>query len=227
MSSTSYGPRWGPRSTDVILRLREAITSGALRPDAHLQPTELSQQLGTSRRPIRDALLELEREGLVKTDEKGRARISTLSLGDLVELSLLRVMAENMGASWAAGNWTSEHSAAVQNSIVSQGEATTLQELCILDVEMHDYILAASGHRRLRAIWKDARPQFEMWLSQIFELPEHDFAERKRAAIHSHLRLLMMLMKGSKDGVERTMTFHVRTWQELLMVNGEPILKKS
>jgi DNA-binding GntR family transcriptional regulator len=50
---------------NVALRIREAILSGDLAPGAKLIETELADRFGTSRGPIREAIRELAREGLV------------------------------------------------------------------------------------------------------------------------------------------------------------------
>ena len=50
---------------EVYLRLRDYILSGTLVPDERLHQSDLAQMLGVSRTPVREALLRLEREGLI------------------------------------------------------------------------------------------------------------------------------------------------------------------
>jgi DNA-binding GntR family transcriptional regulator len=51
---------------EVFERLRDAIVDGTLAPDEQLRDTELATWLGVSRTPVREALLELGRSGLVR-----------------------------------------------------------------------------------------------------------------------------------------------------------------
>ena len=51
---------------DVLARLRDAIIDGTLAPDEQLRDTEIATWLGVSRTPVREALLELARAGLVR-----------------------------------------------------------------------------------------------------------------------------------------------------------------
>ena len=52
---------------EVYERLRDAIVDGTLAPDEQLRDTELATWLGVSRTPVREALLELGRSGLVRS----------------------------------------------------------------------------------------------------------------------------------------------------------------
>jgi len=61
--------RLAPRSLlrdDVHARLRDAIVDGTFAPDEQLRDTDLAAWLGVSRTPVREALLELSRAGLVR-----------------------------------------------------------------------------------------------------------------------------------------------------------------
>ncbi len=59
---------------DVHARLRDAIVDGTLAPGEQLRDVELAERLGVSRTPVREALLELARAGLV-TATPGRSTV--------------------------------------------------------------------------------------------------------------------------------------------------------
>jgi DNA-binding GntR family transcriptional regulator len=59
------GAKAGPRGQQVIETLRTAIISGRFAPGDRLIESTLSAELGTSRGPVREALRQLESEGLV------------------------------------------------------------------------------------------------------------------------------------------------------------------
>ena len=63
----------------VARRLREEIISGNLLPGAMLAEIPTAERLGVSRVPVREALLVLERDGLLVFDERGRCRVRTLT----------------------------------------------------------------------------------------------------------------------------------------------------
>ncbi|MFE4059705.1 GntR family transcriptional regulator [Streptomyces sp. NPDC059096] len=61
--------------------LRDAIVDGTLRPDEQLRESELERWIGVSRTPIREALMRLERSGLVVSRPGRSTRVSSLDAG--------------------------------------------------------------------------------------------------------------------------------------------------
>lgn len=86
-----------PRSVEesVTEALRDAILRGELKPGHRLAQVELSEELGVSRIPLRDALRRLEAEGLVEIDGRRGARVSSLSPGDVEEIYAMRKLLES------------------------------------------------------------------------------------------------------------------------------------
>jgi DNA-binding GntR family transcriptional regulator len=74
----------------VAGRIREAILSGELPPGAKLIETELADRFGTSRGPVREAIRELAREGLVSELPRRGTQVSTLTAHDLSEVYTVR-----------------------------------------------------------------------------------------------------------------------------------------
>jgi DNA-binding GntR family transcriptional regulator len=78
----------------AVEALRQRILHGELREGTPLRQDALAAQLGMSRIPVREALRQLEAEGLVTFSPHCGAIVSTLSLGDVGELFDLRAMIE-------------------------------------------------------------------------------------------------------------------------------------
>jgi DNA-binding GntR family transcriptional regulator len=74
--------------------VRKAIFSGDLEPGAQLRQDELADRYGTSRIPVREALRQLEAEGLVTLHPNRGAVVSTLSLDDVLEMLEIRIALE-------------------------------------------------------------------------------------------------------------------------------------
>jgi DNA-binding GntR family transcriptional regulator len=85
-----------PRSVEesVTETLRDAILGGDLKPGQRLAQVELSEELGVSRIPLRDALRRLEAEGLVTIDRRRGARVSSLTADDVQEIYEMRMLLE-------------------------------------------------------------------------------------------------------------------------------------
>src|SRR5689334_10575926 len=75
---------------DASARIRRAIVAGELSAGTTLPEDKLAAQLGVSRVPIREALVELGQEGLVDFDPRGRCRVRTFTEEDFEELFSMR-----------------------------------------------------------------------------------------------------------------------------------------
>ncbi len=97
--NTVSGARRGGRQNVQILyeSLREEILSGELSPGAVISQVQLSNRLGVSRTPLREAIRLLEREGLVESEVNHRSRVASFSVSDLEQLYAMRVQLEALG----------------------------------------------------------------------------------------------------------------------------------
>ena len=86
----------------VYSHIREAIIDGRYGPGARLGEVEIAELTRTSRTPVREALRQLEMEGLVEVLPHRGARVYEWSAEDLEEIYDLRMVLEAMAASRAA-----------------------------------------------------------------------------------------------------------------------------
>lgn len=93
----------GPTRTEAARRpapelvrdgLRAAIFRGELSEGAQLRQDQLAEQYGTSRIPVREALRQLEAEGLVRIEPNRGAVVTSLSLEDVLEMLDIRIALE-------------------------------------------------------------------------------------------------------------------------------------
>jgi len=92
----------------VATRLRHLILSRELRPGERLVQSELAEQLGVSRTPIREALHRLESDGLVKLSRHKGASVADLSISELEDIYSIRIAIEGYGAYIAAQSISDE-----------------------------------------------------------------------------------------------------------------------
>lgn len=194
---------------EITARLRREIVSGKIKPGTSLAEPVLAERFGASRAPIREALIALERDGLVEFNDRSRTRVRPLTTADFEEICSMRMALESMAARIAAAKWTAKDSEAIEENIQRQERAATLGELSHLDVEMHEYVVRFSGHRRLAAAWRGIRWQFEMCLAYTHRLQEKLDFEPRRITVDSHRRLLAALASGKPELAAKTMASHV------------------
>ena len=81
---------------EIADRLRNAILCGQLAPEEPLREAALSELMGVSRGPVREALSRIEREGLAVVTPTGRTYVARLSRHDLDEVFSLRKALEQL-----------------------------------------------------------------------------------------------------------------------------------
>ncbi|MDB6169842.1 MAG: Protein of unknown function (DUF1553)/Protein of unknown function (DUF1549)/Planctomycete, partial [Verrucomicrobia bacterium] len=199
---------------EMVARLREEIISGRFNPGEALAEPVLAARFEVSRAPIREALIELEREGLVQFESTGRTRVRRLTEKDFDEIMEARVALEGTAARKAAAVWTSEDTAWVENNIAAQARASTLAELSRLDVEMHEFILRRGGNERLAALWQCIRAQFEMGLAYTHRLQQKLEYKPRRITVESHRSLLAAVASGKPEVARRAMVAHIQGSRE-------------
>ena len=147
----SRGP--APSNTEVVAdALREAIVKGWLRPGERIKEIPLSEQLGVSRGPIREALRLLEREGLVEAELNRRVRVAPFSPSDLEELYALRIVNEALGVRASVPHLTPQDLADLHADI-EQMEALAGTDVGIWEPvhrHFHHGLIAYSGPRIVR-----------------------------------------------------------------------------
>ncbi|ASJ18370.1 GntR family transcriptional regulator [Corynebacterium stationis] len=140
--------------------LRNAILGGDLVPTKIYSATELGRRLGVSRTPIREALLELERRGLVHIEKNRGVRILSTSIDSLIEVFQLRLMLEPRLAQLATQNCTDDSRREVlrkYEAFRSAAEHDDATAVLKADRDFHTALLAQAGNARARRILHEQR----------------------------------------------------------------------
>lgn len=149
---------------EVADRIRDAIFSGAYPPGAQLREVELSEALDVSRGPVREALLRLEREGLVRSAWHRGATVTTLSPDDVAEIDSLREALERLAVEQLVANASDDDIADVEKVAERMQRVHDEHEMVRLDIAFHDAVYAAAHHRRLEEAWCAIRSQVHLFL---------------------------------------------------------------
>ncbi|WP_067664835.1 GntR family transcriptional regulator [Ferrimonas marina] len=115
------------RTQVVVEVLRERILSGDIRAGEPLRQSNLAEELNVSRIPVREALLQLEAEGLVRFEAHKGATATELSITQLEELFELRALIEPGLLARSIPQLTATHLQQAE-ALLTQLEATLEQE---------------------------------------------------------------------------------------------------
>jgi len=200
----------------VADQIRRAILDAALAEGALIPEGQMAARLGTSRGPVRDALVQLEQEGLVLFAPSGRARVRVLAPADFEELFSLRLALETMSARLAAGRLTAADIAALEENLRQSEAAPTLAELTRLDIEFHDLVMRAARHERLLTCWRTLYRQVEWWLARNTRLHAAKAENTRRLVMAAQRKLFQAIRSGSAKRAVSEMTAHIGRWRTLL-----------
>lgn len=205
------------RATAVHLRLRSKIVSGHFPQGSALAEPVLAEHFQTSRAPVREALIALEREGLVTFEKTGRTRVRTIGAKDLREIMEARAALESMAASLANRNWTAADNEFVAKNIDAQEKARSLNELSRLDIDLHHRVMLRSGNTRLLQLWEPLRWQYEAYLVEVFKRQSTGDYRPETETVLAHRKLLKALSTGTPEEAAAAMMEHVLfniTWAD-------------
>ncbi|MEO0488456.1 MAG: GntR family transcriptional regulator [Cyanobacteria bacterium J06659_2] len=143
-------------SEQVYTALRTGILTGEFVPGSRLIETQLTEWLNVSRTPLREALRQLQKEGLVTADTNGGLRVTTISAADAAELYDCRLALEQLSVAGACEHASGDQLKALEQYVI-QAEARDPQDSQLqmllqrldLDYQFHHLIAESSGNKRL------------------------------------------------------------------------------
>jgi len=177
--------------------LEEAILEGELKPGERLRAEALAQRFGTSRTPIREALLQLEAQGLVDVEPNRGAVVRTFDRDDLQDLYELRALLE-------------PHAAALAATRIGEADIARLEALCededqiVANETFHRIILESADSPRLVVAMRAATGIPRTFRSVFW----HDELQREESLM-CHRRLVAAFRARDAQLAEAVMRMHI------------------
>lgn len=200
-------PRFLTTLRDHVHRsLRTAILSGRFAPDERVNERQLAEQLGVSTTPIKEALRQLETEGLVETLPR-RGVLIRYNANWAEEMILARAALESMIAHLAAKRIGQDEAVNLEDTVARMKTATEngiADDLIALNETFHEQIHLASRCQYLSRMIE--RQQF--YDASIRRIIHSDPQERDRA-LEEHLAIASAIVSHDSDRAERVMRDHV------------------
>ena len=193
-----------PQGETVHQRLIAEIRSGALPPGTRLRETELAERLGVSRTPIREAIRQLEHDGLVTHLPRVGAAVRTLDYAEVMELYDMRAVLEGTAARMAARAATELELAELAGLNAAMAAAPSARRAAELNHQFHLMLLDAARNRYLtRAMLGLSRTLIILGPSTLAD------AGRAQDAVAEHDRILDALRRRDPAAAEAEMRTHI------------------
>jgi DNA-binding GntR family transcriptional regulator len=205
-----------PLWENIAERLRSAILSGELEPGAKLIETNLAERFGTSRGPIREAIRELAREGLVTELPRRGTLVSTLTAHDLSEVYAVRQALEVAAGRVVIARAADDELRALEthpSALESAPPGAGYLDQAVHDLAFHRGLVALARNERMSTMYEQMLTQTMLLLrTAALENPALR-TDLRRAA---HRDILRALLDRDESAARAAIEAHYRYAEERL-----------
>jgi len=201
--------RADPLVKSVLQNISEAIVIGRLQPGHKLVETQLAEQLGVSRGPIREAIRRLEQMGLVEKIPYRGAFVSQLTDYDIEELYSVRESLEGLAARLLAQRQDERVVAslnAIINSMSQAAEAGDESKIVTLDADFHDSLISLCDHKLLNEIWEPVSIRMRRFL---LLKNKYRYENDLRMVVRLHTPIIEAIAAGNVAEAEMAARKHI------------------
>lgn len=208
----------------VFNRIREDILSGKYKRNEELKENTIANELGVSRTPVREALRQLELEGLVNLIPNKGAHVTGITSKDIQDIYSIRSYLEGLCARWACENITKEQTEELEEIIyLSEFHAKKAhhEQLLELDNRFHEIIYEASSSKMLEHVLTD----FHHYVKRVRKVTLSSMT-RAIESNQEHMAILEAIKQHDADKAEELAKEHIRnTIQNISNQGLENIIK--
>jgi DNA-binding GntR family transcriptional regulator len=175
--------------------------------EQRLSDVTLSEQLGMSRTPVRQALERLVQEGLVRSDPRRGFWTSTFTAQDIHEIYDLRGALEVLAVRLAAPRLSQQDLKSQLEALYAvraELDAHPVLRFLQVDLRLHMLITRASNNGRLIHSLSLLRSQLSM-----FQMQDTFYPERMAIALNDHEQILLALLAGKVDEAADCLARHI------------------
>lgn len=206
----------------VFQSIRENILNGVYRENEELRENTIAKELGVSRTPVREALRQLELEGLVKIVPNKGACVTGITQKDVKDIYMIRSLLEGLCARWATEHITEAKIDELEEIILlsefhlKKRKEEQPQQVTELDGKFHEILYTASNSRILKHVLSDFHKYVRMARKASVTNPE-----RAEKSIEEHKNILQAIKDRDADKAERLANEHMMNVMKNLNMREE------
>jgi DNA-binding GntR family transcriptional regulator len=207
VSETTPAVRDGSASHRIAEAVRQAILSGEYQPGERIVQEDLSERYGGSRIPVREALRQLESEGLVRLVANTGAWVQSLTLAQCSEVYQTRERIEPLLLRHSAEYFTDSVIAQMASLAHEMEQTDDLEVFLDLDRQFHFATYRAEGTYVLgdlvTQLWNTTQPYRRAYTGSVDR-------EHMRLYHDDHHMLVRALRDGDLELAEQVVAIHIR-----------------
>ncbi len=190
--------------------VRKMILSGELGPGERLIELSLTERLGISRPPLREAMRLLEQEGLIVVQPRRGATVATLTDQDVYEILTLRSALERTAIELGVPVRVQERLTACRAALERMADSARAEDRAALvesGYAFHASIVALAGHRRINEIYASLHRQLLLCMARNLYVRER-YYEDLDVHVARHRHLLDLIEEGDPGRVLDELSVH-------------------
>ncbi|MEM7226029.1 MAG: GntR family transcriptional regulator [Pseudomonadota bacterium] len=218
--------RGGTSSKTIHADLKTRIVTGELEGGAPLRQDELAQEFGVSKIPVREALRQLEADGLVEFRPRRGAIVTQLSADDLADMMDVRIALECRALELAIPNMVAEDLRVARDILDEYGDETRAERWSELNARFHRCLYEPCGRRHLLTFINDlqgrmgAFMRLKVTLATGLERPHREHQEILEACAEKDVAHAVGLLRAHVETTQKEVAAHFRR-QALNLVNED------
>ncbi len=201
----------------VFHRIREDILNGKYADHEELKEVAIGEELGVSRTPVREALRQLELEGLIQIIPNKGAYVVGISARDVHDIYMIRSKLEGLCARWACENITKEQMEELEEIVYladfheAKGHMDQLAEL---DNRFHTTLYESCNSKMLEHLLKD-------YHQYVWRIRQKTLTGSRGKASNDEHRAIMEAIRDKKpDEAEQIANMHMLSAYDNMVKNG-------
>ena len=197
----------------VIKEIKAAIIDGRLKSQERVNESKIAEEMGLSKSPIREAVNELVKDGILVSEPFKGAVVKGLTKKEAHELYSLRAVLEAFAVDLMEKPLNPDALETMDQIVLDMKDAAhrnNLDKMIELDLKFHQYLMKLSGHQLLLEIWERIYGRISMYMGQksrFFENLEED------AALHE--ALVEKIRTGEMKNIKKLLEKHIYHYSAL------------
>jgi DNA-binding GntR family transcriptional regulator len=190
--------------------LRAAVISGRMRPGVLYPAPALAEMLGVSATPVREAMLDLAREGLVEVARNKGFRVTAVSERELDELAETRLLLEVPVMGAVAAELTADNRGHLErlrqtaDDLEKAANGDDLVTYIQMDTEFHTQFLALHGNTEIVKTVRNLRAR-----TRLYGLERLAKSGTLVQTTREHAQMIDLALDGDREGLEELVRKHI------------------
>lgn len=208
MANTDKKPNTGPLWMSLYEELRNDILSRNIKNGSKLTESYVCKRYKVSRTPVREALMELESEGLVQIIPNRGAFVTGLSDRDILDIFDMRCLFEGQATEWAVYRMSSEDIDKLYETLdfmefyTLKGDPDRIREF---DIRFHDIICEGADNRMIQS----ELAKYRAYIRNTFPGADRS-ADQLKQVLEEHRAIFHAFETGNATEGRKAMEEHVR-----------------